>query len=268
MKKISLVALSLLCACSVAQAADLMRKPTMSYPQPVPMFTWTGFHIGANIGYGFGDTNSVTTGTPIFNTLPAAGFAPASLKQKRDGVIGGFQAGYDMQFGSVVAGVAADIQFGDINSKSSFTGGVLPAPFPTTALTTSVASKIEYIGTLRGRLGFTPTDRLLIYGTGGLAYGQVKTTGRVDAVAVPTAFWSGTNSEMKVGWVAGAGMEYALTNNISLKGEYLYYDLGSSKVLADGNAVVRSLAVLNGIDYASSTRNRGSIARAGLNLRF
>ncbi len=84
--------------------------------------------------------------------------------------------------------------------------------------------QIDYFGTLRGRLGFTPADRLLLYVTGGLAYGYVSSS--TNLFAGGTSF-SDSSSEMQVGWALGTGGEYALTNNWSVKLEYLYIDLGS-----------------------------------------
>ncbi len=264
LKKFLLTVAAFAALSSMAQAADLPRKSQPSFAPAVPLFTWTGFYVGVNAGYAFGDGNTVTTGTPIFQTLIAPGIVPSSLNTKANGFIGGGQIGYNLQFGSIVAGLEADIQFADLKKRASFTGG----PVLGTQLTTSAKSEVEYFGTLRARLGFTPIDRLLIYGTGGLAYGQIKTSGGVVGVQAPALAWSGSNSDTKFGYAVGAGLEYAITNNLTLKTEYLYYDLGKTTVNAVGNAAVRGVAALNGIDYVSRTENRGSIVRAGLNYKF
>jgi outer membrane immunogenic protein len=264
MKKILLTTVAMAAMTSMAHAADLPRKSVPILAAPVPLFTWTGFYIGLNAGYGFSDNKTETTGTPGFLTLVGPGIVPGSLNTKRDGFIGGLQAGYNVQFGAIVAGLEADIQFADMKKSAGFIG----APVLGTQLNTSAKSEMEYLGTVRARLGFTPVDRLLVYATGGLAYGQVKTSGSVVGVQAPALAWNGTNSDTKFGYTVGGGLEYAVTNNITIKGEYLYYDLGRSNVLAVGNAAVRGVAALNGIDYASRTENRGSIVRAGLNYKF
>jgi outer membrane immunogenic protein len=264
LKKLLLASLVGISMGTAAQAADLPRKSVPVLASPVPMFTWTGFYVGLNAGYGFGDGNTTTIGTSAFQTLIAPGFVPGSLKTKPDGFIGGGQIGYNAQFGAFVAGIEADIQFADMKKTANFIG---PAVLGT-QLNTSTRSELEYFGTLRGRLGFTPFDRFLVYATGGLAYGQVKTTSGVVGVQAPGLVWAGSNSDMKFGWTLGAGIEYALTNNLTVKGEYLYYDLGKSTVSALGNPAVRGVAALNGIDYVSRTENRGSIVRAGLNYKF
>ncbi|ENT05009.1 hypothetical protein C038_01493 [Brucella sp. 63/311] len=84
-------------------------------------------------------------------------------------------------------------------------------------------TKVQWFGTVRARLGFTPTERLMVYGTGGLAYGKVKTS--LSAYDDGESFSAG-NSKTKAGWTLGAGVEYAVTNNWTLKSEYLYTDLG------------------------------------------
>jgi len=264
MKKLALISATILATLSSAHAADLPRKSTPIFAAPLPIFTWTGFYVGANAGYAFGDGRAETVGTPGFLTLVGPGIVPGSLNTKPDGFIGGAQIGYNVQFGSFVAGVETDIQFTDLKKSQSFTG----IPVLTTQLTTSATSEIEYLGTVRGRLGFTPFDRLLVYGTGGLAYAEIKTNGSVRGVQAPGLAWSGSDSDTKVGYAVGGGLEYAFTNNLTLKGEYLYYDLGKTTVNAVGNAAVRGVAALNGIDYVARTENRGSIVRAGVNYKF
>jgi len=263
MKKPLILTTAILALASQAVAADLPRK-SIAPIIAMPAFTWTGFYVGLNAGYAFGDGNAQTIGTPAFQTLIAPGIVPGSLNTKPDGFIGGGQIGYNAQFGAFVAGVEADIQYTDVKKTSSFTGVAVLG----TQLTTTASSEIEYFGTVRGRLGFAAFDRLLVYGTGGLAYGGVKTNGSVTGVQAPVLQWTGRDSDTKVGYVVGGGLEYAFTNNLTLKGEYLYYDLGNSTVSALGNPAVRGVAALNGIDYVARVENRGSIVRAGVNYKF
>jgi outer membrane immunogenic protein len=266
LKKILLSSVGFVAMATAATAADIPRKsaPAPAFVTAAPVFNWNGFYIGLNAGYGFGDRKTQTVGTAGFQGLIAPGFVPGSLNTKSNGFIGGAQIGYNAQFGAYVAGLEADIQFADQKKTSRFTGGTVLG----TQLTTSATADMRYFGTLRGRLGFTPIDSLLVYGTGGLAFGETKLTGAVNGVQAPGLVWNGSKSDMKFGWTLGAGMEYALSNNWSIKGEYLYYDLGKTTVSALGNGAVRGVAALNGVDYVSSTRNRGSIVRAGLNYRF
>jgi outer membrane immunogenic protein len=266
LKKILMTATALVATVSAAVAADLPRKtaPAPAFVTAAPVFSWTGFYVGLNAGAQFGDSRTNTIGTPAFLALVPAGTAPGRLSKNSAGFIGGAQIGYNWQLGNYVAGLEADIQYVDGNKTSSFTG----LPVLGTRLTTSAKSELEYFGTLRGRLGYTPFDRLLVYATGGLAYGSVKSNASVVGVDAPALAWSGSKTDQKFGWTVGAGAEYALTSNWTIKGEYLYYDLGRSTVSAFGNGAVRANAALNGIDYVGRTQNRGSIVRAGLNYKF
>lgn len=269
MKKIlfSSVAAALIMASGVALAADLpsRRVEPMAPVFVPPAFTWTGFYAGLNAGYGFGASNEAkTNGTVGFSNLIAPGIAPGALKVDGSGFIGGGQIGYNVQMNQLVFGLEADIQYVD-NKKSS---GFIGAPVLGTQLNTTAESELRYFGTVRARLGFTPVNRFLVYATGGLAYGDVRSTTSVVGVQNAALSWNGSKSETKVGYTIGAGAEYALTNNWTLKGEYLYYDLGKSNVAATGNGAVRSIAALNGVDYLSRVETKGHIVRAGVNYKF
>jgi outer membrane immunogenic protein len=223
MNKMTLAFAALLGTTAHAAAADL---PSRAYaPAPVyaaPMFTWTGFYIGLNAGYG-GDKN----------TYSINGFGNV-LGISSGGFIGGAQIGYNYQFAgsAFVLGLEADLQATNIESKVSILG-------------ISLGSKLDYLGTVRGRLGYAFTDRALLYVTGGLAYGRVKSN-----IANIITF-GGSNT----GWTAGAGIEYALTQNWSLKTEYLYVDLGTKNSL-----LVPGLTI--------GVKSHEHIVRAGLNYRF
>ena len=190
---------------------------------------------------------------------------PGSLNTKGNGFIGGGQIGYNYQSGAIVYGVEADFDYVDQKKSASFTstGLVLGSP-----LTTSAKSQLDYLGTVRARIGFVPMDRVMIFATAGLAYGDVKTSGSVFANNAPALAWAGSKSDIKAGFAVGGGAEYAFTNNLTVKAEYLYYDLGKRTTNAIGNANVRAVAALNGIDYTSRTKTNGSLVRVGLNYKF
>lgn len=250
---------------AAASAADLpARSGPIAAPVPfAPAFTWTGFYAGINAGYAFGENKASTRGTAAFAGLGPL-IVPGSLDAGKDGFIGGGQIGYNYQMGAVIVGAEADIQFMDRKRTTSFIG----APVLGTQLQTSILSDNTYLGTVRARLGFTPADRLMIYATAGLAYGNSKTTAGVVGVQAPGLVWAGSSDKTSVGWTLGAGAEYALTNNITFKAEYLYYDLGRETVTAVGNPAVRGVAALNGIDYVARVENTGNIVRAGVNYKF
>src|SRR5207237_3144622 len=161
----------------------------------------------------------------------------ASIPAHRDGFIGGGQIGYNWQAGNFVAGVEADIQW--LSGRGSGTVATsIPLPtFPGNFINTTLAAtnSVDWLGTLRGRAGFTLAPAFLIYATGGLAYGEAKSSTAINQVLVGPAT-GGANapyasvanfSETRVGWTAGAGGEWMFSGNWSAKLEYLHYDLGS-----------------------------------------
>src|SRR5216117_3802184 len=190
-----------------ALAADL-RRPAYTPPAPPappPVYNWTGLYWGGNIGYSWGEAKRDFT---------VSGLGTVSGSQDIDGVIGGFQTGYNYQFGTWVWGFETDIQ------ASGQKGGSTFQLSPLTTLTTD--HKLEWFGTSRSRLGFLATPNILLYGTAGVAYGQVKDNFTVTGVGTATA----SVKDVKAGWTAGAGIEGALGGGWSAKLEYLYIDLG------------------------------------------
>jgi outer membrane immunogenic protein len=256
-----------------ANAADLpAAAPAYKTAAPVvsPVFNWTGFYAGANAGYGKSANNDGVQ----FTDFPAGSFAntfaigqtPRAISFDPKGVIGGVEAGYNWQSGALVLGVEADVSGTGIKASGTFVfpGSVLGAPETTTA-----SSSLDWLATIRGRVGFTPVDRLLIFGTGGVAFGQVNNQMSIVASNPPgfpvfLATLNGNQNSTRTGWAAGAGAQYALTNNIFAKLEWLYYDLGT--------ATFSTPEVLNGVTQPfglnSSFKAHGNIVRFGVDFRF
>lgn len=251
-----------------ALAADLpmlTRKAAPVFVPPPPVMSWTGFYIGVNGGYA-GDQFKYPfsgfleeDGDTVIN-----GAGNANLTSS--GFLGGAQAGYNYQFAtSWVGGVEADIDATSITGKVSVgASGVYDVDLPWSA-SASAKSEQSYLGTARLRLGYLITPQFLVFGTGGLAYGQVKTSANVGYnIDGDSGAFSWSKSTTHVGWTAGAGVEYKLTNNWSFKTEYLYVDLGSRTLLSggyddgDGDAYGYSLKV----------HPTDNIVRAGLNYSF
>jgi outer membrane immunogenic protein len=260
-----------------AQAADLPTRKEAPAPVFVPPpFTWTGFYIGVNAGglwpsgsrsASLFDPNAGTDGAFI-----SSGF-PGGLGSQSAGFIGGGQAGYNWQTGAFVLGVETDFD-GTTLSKSfdnvgtPFSGpGAVAAHLLGDTLTVNGKTSLSWLGTTRGRVGFvaTPDNRLMIYGTGGVAYGGGNSQFSVFDATTGSIF-SGNPSSTRVGWVIGGGVEYAVTNNITIKGEYLYADLGSSKFTNAGNAA--SAIAFPGVTVSGKFDYNASIFRAGVNYKF
>jgi outer membrane immunogenic protein len=270
MKKLLIAGAISIASAANAYAADI----SMPAPAPAPMYTkappptysWTGFYLGLNAGYGWGDNNVSFTGDPTFlGPLIAAGDLPASLSPNAKGFVGGGQVGYNWQNGIVVYGIEADIQYANITGTASASTGAPPAPF----VTTSAQNKVDWFGTLRPRLGFTATPNFLIYATGGLAYGEVASSASSvvtgpppDSCATSLACTSGAASQTRAGWTAGGGVEYALASPWSIKVEYLYVDLGRESY-AMPSPLLPTAAYLQ-----ATTEFHENVVRAGVNYKF
>jgi outer membrane immunogenic protein len=225
-----------ICNSATLLAADLsVPPPILKAPiyAPPAMFTWSGFYIGANFGYGWGSGS----GTVTYNTLAPIG-ATGPISGKGDGFFGGGQIGYNFQSGSIVYGVETDIQLS--NGKGTFSGNA-------GAVTFSGTTETEWFGTFRGRLGYA-MDRWLLYATAGLAYARNSASG-TDSLG---RTFSG--SELGWTWTAGAGVETALWGRWSLKGEYLYLGTPNKVPVQPGTS----------IDGSAHTH----LVRAGVNYKF
>jgi outer membrane immunogenic protein len=261
MKKILLAGAALIASVTMASAADLpSRKGAPLAPMYAPAFTWTGFYAGVNAGYGWGDQNTNRIGnSAAFQGAVNAGTTPLSFGGKPDGFIGGGQIGYNYQMNSIVIGAEADIQFADIKETRNI---ALPGAGAFLPSNSSSRQEMKYFGTVRARLGFTPVDRLLVYATGGLAYADVSNRINVTYNPIAGGDFFGRTSDTRTGWTAGGGLEYAITNNITIKGEYLYYDLGNK------NIILRDPVRFPVDSLTYRSESKGNIVRAGINYKF
>ncbi len=212
------------CLTTTAQAADLGWNSGASSSNvfsPVSATQWTGFYAGVSGGYGWGTTS----------ISPAVG---AAIENNSSGWLVGAQAGYNMDMGGFVLGGEADLQWANIGHSEPFGAGTFTA-------------KTDFFGTLRARAG-VPIGQVMPYGTVGVAYGRGSATEENGALA-------STQTNNHFGWTAGVGLEAQATDNLSIKAEYLYVDLGSQSynTLPGG-----------GRDIAQSF----SVIRAGVNYKF
>jgi outer membrane immunogenic protein len=256
-RRFLLVSLVLAGGVQAVSAADLPLKA----PPPAPVYNWTGFYVGANVGGGWGNQAVNFSGSAATLAAIAIGQVPASLAGSPSGVIGGAQAGYNFQSGRFVYGIEADIQGANIHSGATLSTAVAGGPFP---VTTTADQNLSYFGTVRGRAGFTAMPALLLYGTGGFAYGGASVASSTFTTpACPGFCGSAANSTVLTGWTAGAGAEYAFSRNWTAKLEYLYYDLGSiSQIYTD------NLGRFAGTNVTTNTAFRGNIVRVGVNYKF
>lgn len=189
---------------------------------------WNGTYAGLSVGYGFGGKGDQTGNLVVPPPATANHTSQWSGSDQLSGALAGGQLGYNWRAApSIVIGVETDIQGIGLDSRSRIIGAM---PTPNNAPNTQHAeieasANVEWFGTLRGRLGYVlPASGLMLFATGGLAYGKVDNT--VVATAVnsngSTLSGSGSFGEMKLGWTAGAGVEWSPADRWSIKAEYLY----------------------------------------------
>ncbi|CAB4324823.1 porin family protein [Brucella sp. 6810] len=239
MKSVLLASFAMLFASSAMAADAIVAEPA---PVAVDTFSWTGGYIGINAGYAGGKFKHPfsVAGLPTAGMNEEGGALSGSLDVTSSGFVGGVQAGYNWQLDNgFVLGAEADFQGstvkGDISAHLDDLDG-------------NAETKVEWFGTVRARLGYTATERLLVYGTGGLAYGKVKSSLGIED-------WGVSSSKTKAGWTVGAGAEYAINNNWTLKSEYLYTDLGKHDLIN-----VNELSLKNDVKFHT--------VRVGLNYKF
>jgi outer membrane immunogenic protein len=245
-------------------AADMPVKTAP--PIRAALYNWTGFYVGANIGYSIGNDRTRTT---VLDASPggslAAPFTDFAVAPK--GVLGGVQVGYNWQATrNWLVGFEADFQAANQTDKACAIA-CLSAPAAGQETTYTIEQKLEYFGTLRARLGVV-SDNVLFYGTGGAAYGRVNQTVSAFQTAVPNGATSATGvaGETRFGWAAGGGIEAALSGNWTLKAEYLYMNLGDMKPNVLTGAFPGAPPVPTLVTTNSSIRDH--IVRAGINYRF
>lgn len=223
-----------------ANSADLLSRKGPELYAPAPLFTWTGFYLGGSLGYI--DHNHMTIVTQ------GANFAPNDkLPLNGNGALLSVNAGFNYQFGSVVLGAEADIGYSTTSASNTF---FAPNPWMMTH-----SSNLRSMGTVRARLGYA-FDRMLIYATGGLAYASIKESVFSDQG------WGGhrlTVGGIRTGWTLGGGMEYAVTDNWSLKAEALYASFAKK-------SGVTTNPFCTGCRYGF--KNSVVTARAGVNYKF
>jgi outer membrane immunogenic protein len=256
-------ALSLLA--TSALAADLAPKPYVKAP-PVAatVYGWTGFYIGGNVGYSWGRARNSET---ISNFRTGAALFTDTSSNDVNGVIGGGQIGYNWQAQNWLFGLEADFQGSGEKGSRDFI--CVACANDGTNITSTLTQKLTWFGTVRGRVGVLVTPSVLLYGTGGLAYGELTTGGSITGnglAGVPvTVAFPGTSST-RVGWTAGVGVEGKIAQNWTAKLEYLYMDLGSVSAGPISTTILVPLRAPAGVSYSSGFTD--NILRVGVNYQF
>lgn len=228
-------------------------------------YDWTGFYIGGNLGASWGDTNLGTrvergngavfippTDISIIN-------APFSEDDNDTGFTGGVQAGYNFQSGNIVFGIETDGGWMDIGQSRSNTYSLTPILTTPVSATVSQEVKTDWVWTVRPRIGYA-SGPWMIYGTAGLAVSRVKVDASFVDTRVPPNSANFSDADTKTGWTGGIGGAYAFSDNMSVRGEWLYVDLGdvrASWVTPNGYAA-----------FTTEADTRANLLRIGVDYKF
>ncbi len=246
MKKFLLASTILLSAANALHAADMPTKAVPQYVTPLA-WSWSGFYIGGTVGYGWGN----------FDNAASAYDVSVPLGTNGSGVVAGLYGGYNFMWDKLLIGIETDFAWANIRGGADFNGH-LDANHGSIPWAAQANNRIGWLGTTRGRLGWA-FGPVLVYGTGGVAYGKVETdgVGVLGASSINANFATPfSGSSTRTGWTAGAGVEYAVTKNLLARVEYLYYDLGTADWLVPNTPV------------KVTTDANGNIVRAGLGWKF
>lgn len=239
--------------------------PALAQAQPAPIIMndmWRGLYAGVNLGGGFGDTTATNNNT---------GF---TTKQKLNfgGVAGGIQGGYNFRVApSWILGLEADFDGTDFNANP----GTQVRTLGGATATAKVSRSQEWLGTVRGRVGYNISPDWLWYFTGGFAYGEVRSSASasITGATVPgfvgpqSVSFQGSKSGVQTGWTVGSGSEFAIAPQLGVTFQYLYTDLGNFTYSPRINSATAA-AVVSAARSNVTVDNNAHILRIGLNYHF
>lgn len=224
-----------------AFAADLYVPPEPGYAAPVAApVNWGGFYVGILGGLG--------ASTDSLSLDPDSGDSLGTIDFTGNGGLVGVRAGYDAAFGNFLLGASADLSLTNIGTEINGTFGTSPSD-----INFDVYSRLQDLGTVQARVG-TTIDDLLVYAHGGWAWGTTEAAYEISGGGVGSTI-SDSDTEDRSGFVVGAGLQYKVTDNMSVSTEYSYYDLGSAEI-----ARISGLSVNDSLTFHAIT--------AGLNFNF
>ncbi len=244
---------------------ELAKRPTADVATAPPVYNWTGFYIGGDLG-GAWISNTGTGIPPTFGFTPIA-INPITAEASGNGsLVGGFHAGFDYQFAPAwVTGIEGDWSWG--RTKASLTQlwvDVPPASTPPGAFTT-MSSTLQWVSSVRARFGYLVEPSVMAYTTGGVARAEIDYAA-TNSNAEPFTFYTAPVAfpRFQLGFTVGGGLEWAVTRNWLVRAEYLYYRFnGAPNVVvpaATGFSAFPSTYMWSGTNV--------NVARAGLSYKF
>jgi outer membrane immunogenic protein len=232
-----------------AAHADGMERGAQAAAAYVRPFTWTGFYVGANVGYNWGDNNRLRD---------LDGWVGDFRIGDVDGASFGLQVGYNQQFQRIVVGIEGDAGFFGVTGSGQFPG--LTGLGAASTAESFATIDMDYYGTIAGRLGFTVADRVLIYGKAG--WGWVRTRASFSDSNGSFTLVSGLERTATLdGGVWGGGVEYALSDWFTLKVEYLRFDISDTLTQTATSATGKSFRFTHDIQDVDTVK-------VGFNIKF
>jgi outer membrane immunogenic protein len=243
---------------TAAYSADMPIKAAPIYiPPPI---TWTGPYVGGNLGGGWfnpggsADVPSIPIAKKKYTPDPLFGLSGGSGA----GFIGGVQAGYNYQFlPRWLVGIEGDFDGATFSSDQS------TAPLTLPGSSASMSQNVDWLASIRGRVGYLWTPTILLYGTGGAAWADVNYSGSATVQASPSVTAATSFSSVRSGWIAGAGAEYMWSPQWLLRAEYLFYSFNGTTASASLSPAVTSTPVVFAWDRLAI-----SVIRIGASYRF
>lgn len=247
-RRFALATATTLGALASAQAADVVA--------PAPSFS--GLYAGVELGYGFGEVDSVRS--------DGAATATTGLQDGGDleGFIGGVRVGGNVQTGRFVFGAELSAAIADMDYEGVVVTPPPPPPAPATTEIIGVNLELDTLVTLTGRVGVALGSRSMVFAKGGLAYGHTETVITRTATATEPPLVLGSDDNDRFGYTIGAGVESFVTDRVSLFAEYAYTDLGTAEYVGNGTTPPAPAPTVVRIEQDVQF----SDVRVGLNFHF
>lgn len=262
MKRSFIFALAAIGSIASASASDI-NFPVKAVPYSA-VYDWSGFYAGLNAGYGWSkESMGIGGGNSLGSAIVSTGVVPGQIKTDANGAVLGGQIGYNKQFGMWIVGLEADAEWANLKGSDTRLVTTAPLGLPL-SLTTTGSNTLDWYASAVGRVGFTPIDRFMVYGKGGVAFGGITNTANVTlAGPVPlNAAAIGSFGDSHVGWTAGGGVEYAVMHNLIFGVDYSYLNFGDSS--ANFGATVAKTPVL----FTAMHADDFHIVKARLNYKL
>ncbi len=274
LRNLTMASVGALALAGSALAADLpSRAPPPVFAPPAPVFSWTGVYLGGQIGYAWTHSDS-TINSVGYSAIGDAFYDSYYPQSNANGVIGGAHIGYNLQINQFVLGLEGDLDGSSLSKSANFTAY---SNYYQDYISTAAQSSLGVQSSIRGRVGVA-FDRLLLYGTGGVAFGGsdswiatsypgcVRTFTHNCLFGVGPFFGHDSFSQTRVGWTAGGGVEYAVTNNWLVRAEYRFTQFGGgSEYLANAYPGAYAGEYVNASWHRNLNENR---VQAGFSYKF